>query len=41
MSIGVATYRDNDGGITRLLKRADDGLYEAKQSGRNRIASSE
>lgn len=41
VSIGVATYRKEDGGINRLLKRADDGLYEAKQSGRNRICCAE
>lgn len=37
-SIGVATPRPDDSDIARLLHRADLGLYEAKRSGRNRVA---
>lgn len=37
VSIGVATLCDDDAGIDALLKRADQALYEAKQSGRNRV----
>jgi diguanylate cyclase (GGDEF)-like protein len=38
ISAGVATLREGDTHDT-LLKRADDGLYEAKEHGRNRTAS--
>ncbi|BBI99087.1 hypothetical protein FGKAn22_07800 [Ferrigenium kumadai] len=37
ISIGVATLRDDDAGIDALLKHADQALYEAKQTGRNRV----
>ncbi len=37
VSIGLAATRDNDDTPQRLLKRADDALYEAKRSGRNRV----
>ncbi|WP_319582067.1 diguanylate cyclase [uncultured Pseudodesulfovibrio sp.] len=36
VSIGVASLTDEDS-ITELLKRADDALYKAKQSGRNSV----
>jgi diguanylate cyclase len=36
ISLGVAELQGGDTPTT-LLKRADDGLYEAKQSGRNRV----
>lgn len=39
VSIGVATYMNDGDSISRLIKRADDGLYEAKQSGRNKVCS--
>ncbi|UZP65958.1 sensor domain-containing diguanylate cyclase [Desulfovibrio mangrovi] len=39
VSIGVATYTGDGDSISRLIKRADDGLYEAKQSGRNKVCS--
>ena len=37
MSIGVAILQDSDRTSTDLIKRADDKLYEAKRSGRNRV----
>lgn len=35
-SLGVATYKEGDGGRA-LLKRVDDALYRAKNLGRNRV----
>lgn len=37
-SIGITTCREDDS-IESLLARADEGLYEAKRLGRNRIAA--
>ncbi|HEV7352855.1 MAG TPA: PleD family two-component system response regulator [Brevundimonas sp.] len=37
VSIGVAATRGNEETPESLLKRADDGVYEAKSSGRNRV----
>lgn len=37
VSIGGATLCDDDAGIDALLKRADQALYQAKQTGRNRV----
>jgi diguanylate cyclase (GGDEF)-like protein len=37
VSGGVATYPQDGGTTTDLLRMADESLYEAKQSGRNRI----
>ncbi|MGH6660755.1 MAG: diguanylate cyclase, partial [Rhodospirillales bacterium] len=37
LSIGVAESRDPGDVGERLLKRADEALYEAKKSGRNRV----
>jgi diguanylate cyclase (GGDEF)-like protein len=39
VSIGVATTLDADEGTAEVLKRADEGLYKAKASGRNRVCS--
>jgi len=36
VSIGVSMQRENDT-VTRMLKRADQGLYDAKETGRNKI----
>ena len=36
VSIGVAEYRENDA-MDALLERADQGLYQAKDAGRNRV----
>jgi two-component system cell cycle response regulator len=37
VSIGVAATQGRDETAESLLKRADEGLYEAKRSGRNRV----
>ena len=37
VSVGIAVVRDGGDGIDRLLARADQALYAAKRSGRNRI----
>jgi len=40
VSIGIASASPSMSGVATLLKCADDALYEAKHSGRNRVASS-
>lgn len=35
VSIGISELNDDDNGFSTLLKRADDALYKAKESGRN------
>ena len=37
VSLGVATLAENDINIEMVLKRADEALYKAKESGRNRV----
>jgi len=39
VSIGVAIMGGTTGAVDALLKDADVALYEAKQSGRNRVAA--
>jgi diguanylate cyclase (GGDEF)-like protein len=39
ISLGGATLNDSES-IQDLLKRADDSLYQAKDSGRNRLVIS-
>jgi len=41
ISIGVAVTLDADEPIPQLLSRADQGMYKAKESGRNRVYSVE
>jgi diguanylate cyclase (GGDEF)-like protein len=37
VSLGVAQYAPNENSIESAVKRADESLYEAKNSGRNRV----
>lgn len=37
VSIGVATLNDEDSSVDMLLQRADQALYDAKESGRNAV----
>jgi diguanylate cyclase (GGDEF)-like protein len=39
ISVGVAARDDKTPDIDALIKRADEGLYEAKQRGRNSVAT--
>lgn len=39
ISAGVAAYRKGDDSGTLLVKQADEALYNAKESGRNRVIS--
>ncbi|MBI5846479.1 MAG: diguanylate cyclase [Nitrospirae bacterium] len=39
ISLGVSYLQDGDQSIESLIKRADEGLYEAKRLGRNRVVA--
>ena len=39
VSIGVSEYRPGDGDLRAVMRRADDALYEAKETGRNRVVT--
>jgi diguanylate cyclase (GGDEF)-like protein/PAS domain S-box-containing protein len=41
ISIGVATIRDDDGDVERLIDRADQALLEAKHTGRDKVCVAE
>ena len=38
ISVGIATLQPESNELASLLFQADSALYEAKQSGRNRVA---
>lgn len=38
VSIGIAAYSGPEDDLTRMMRRADDQLYQAKRNGKNRIA---
>jgi len=37
ISVGVTGYREGDTSADAIIKRADEGLYESKRGGRNRV----
>ncbi|MEM7301211.1 MAG: PleD family two-component system response regulator [Pseudomonadota bacterium] len=39
VSAGIATMEGEDDTIDRMMKRADDALYEAKKTGRNKVVA--
>lgn len=39
VSMGVAAYRDTGDSLEELMRRADDALYRAKETGRDRICA--
>jgi len=39
LSLGVATYQGQFSNGEQITKQADDALYKAKESGRNRVES--
>ncbi|WP_246938736.1 GGDEF domain-containing protein [Bacillus pinisoli] len=41
VSIGVATYPDTDRDINSLIEQADEYLYKAKRTGRNKVCSAD
>ena len=41
ISIGISPYTNEDTEIAQIVKRADNALYEAKRTGRNKIAIEE
>lgn len=41
VSLGVATTREDERDLTKILRRADESLYLAKERGRNAVASAE
>ncbi len=38
ISVGVSDSRVEKGGMENIIKTADEALYKAKKSGRNRVA---
>jgi diguanylate cyclase (GGDEF)-like protein len=40
VSVGIATFKDEEDDLQHMLKRADTALYEAKAQGRNRVVMS-
>jgi two-component system cell cycle response regulator len=41
VSVGIAEYRDPTESVDELISRADEALYAAKASGRNRVCVSQ
>lgn len=41
VSMGVAAYRGKDDSLEDMMRRADDALYRAKETGRDRICTAE
>ncbi len=39
ISLGISHFLESDQNIDEIIKRADDALYEAKRTGRNRVIS--
>jgi diguanylate cyclase (GGDEF)-like protein len=39
ISVGVASYPENNSDLEEILSKADKALYEAKQKGRNRVVA--
>ncbi|MFN8382965.1 MAG: GGDEF domain-containing protein [Anaerolineales bacterium] len=37
LSLGIASFMDEDGDLKTILRRADSALYQAKQHGKNRV----
>ncbi|MBN2782945.1 MAG: diguanylate cyclase [Campylobacterales bacterium] len=37
ISIGISSYPDDSEDFTKVIKYADNALYEAKKLGRNRV----
>jgi len=40
-SIGVAAYRRGDDNVDQLVSRADEAMYAAKNSGKNKVCLTE
>ena len=41
ISLGVSEFDAEEDSVESVMKRADDGLYKAKEGGRNRVATTE
>ena len=39
ISVGIASYPENASGVTELLKRADEAMYNAKGLGKNQVCA--
>ena len=41
ISIGTATYPNDNGKLAECIRQADTALYQAKESGRNKVITSQ